>query len=250
MPCPIETLNDFAFIREMRPQTRERLALTLTLSVVQPNITILHPGDIVDGVYLIRSGSIRVYYLDAEGREGTLYWIEAGQSCILALNSLFTEIPYPAWAEAEAGGVEIVTVPGALFRELFAGEPSAQRFLFEQLSERVFELQKLLERTMRLPQEDRLILLLLAHADANGIVHLSQDKLARHLGTVREVVARLLRNLASQGLVATAPRQIRLLDKRRLMKMTAAEEDAALAQWRPGPQCGVAPGQARAPLND
>jgi CRP/FNR family transcriptional regulator len=198
----------------------------------------------------IRSGSIRVYYLDAEGREGTLYWIEAGQSCILALNSLFTEIPYPAWAEAEANGVEILTVPGSLFRELFSREPSAQRFLFEQLSERVFELQKLLERTMRLPQEERLILLLLAHADLNGTVHLSQEKLARHLGTVREVVSRLLRNLASQGLIATAPRRIMLLDKRRLAQMKTVEGEAALPFWRPGPQCGAARGRIRAPRTE
>ncbi len=241
MPCRIETLDDFVFIREMRPQMRERLALDVTLNVLSPNATVLQPGDMVDGVYLIRSGAIRVYYLDPEGREGTLYWIEAGQSCILALNSLFTEIPYPAWAEAEAGGAEILTVSGSLFRELFAGEPSAQRFLFEQLSGRVFELQKLLERTMRLPQEERLILLLLTHADANGIVNLSQEKLARHLGTVREVVARLLRNLASQQLIATAPRRIRLLDRHRLMKMTRTEDDAARTPSRPAPPCGVAP---------
>ncbi len=250
MPCPVEALDDFAFIREMRPETRKRLSSKITLTALPPTASVLRLGDVVDGVYLIRSGNIRVYYLDADGREGTLYWIEAGQSCILALNSLFTEIPYPAWAEAEADGVEILTVPGPLFRELFAGEPSAQRFLFEQLSERVFELQKLLERTMRLPQEQRLILLLLAHADADGTVRLSQEKLARHLGTIREVVARLLRHLASQGLVATAPRRILLLDRRKLMKIAAAEDETAFPLWPAAPRCGAAPGQVRAPLTD
>jgi CRP/FNR family transcriptional regulator, anaerobic regulatory protein len=224
VPPPGEILSDFAFIRDMRPETRDRLHSRFKLTSVPPNTTILSPGDVVDGVYLVRAGAIRVYYLDADGHEGTLYWIEEGESCILALNSLFTEIPYPAWAESEGEGTEIIEIPGALFRELFAVEPSSQKFLFEQLSGRVFELQKLLERTMRQPQEARLILLLLTHADSEGVVHMSQEKLARHLGTVREVVARLLRNLASQGLVETAPRKVKLLDRARLEVLAEAEE--------------------------
>ena len=219
MRGPCDMLDDFAFIREMGPQSRKRLSDSLSVNAVPPDTTILSPGDVVNGVYLVRSGGIRVYYLDADGNEGTLYWIAPGESCILALNSLFTDIPYPAWAESEGDGAEILTVPGALFRELFASEPSSQRFLFEQLSARVFELQKLLERTMRLPQEQRLVLLLLEHADADGMVRLSQEKLARHLGTIREVVARLLRHLASQKLIETAPRRIRLVDRQRLEKI-------------------------------
>lgn len=221
MPCSDQMLDDFAFIREMGATTRARLRQKLAPRLVAPGGSILCPGDPVDGVYLIRAGAVRVYYLDAEGREGTLYWIAPGESCILALNSFFTAIPYPAWADAEAGGAHILSIPGPLFRELFAGEPAAQRFVFEQLSVRVFELLKLLEKTMRLPQEQRLILLLLAQADGEGVVHLSQDRIARHLGTIREVVSRLLRHLASRGLVALSPRQVQITDREGLARMTA-----------------------------
>lgn len=218
-------LEGFSFVRDLAPESRARLRLEVVQKAAEPGSNILRPGDVVDGVYLVRSGAIRVYYLDAEGREGTLYWIEPGESCILALNSLFTGISYPAWADAEEGGAEILSVPGSVFRELFSHEPAVQRFLFEQLSERVFELQKLLEKTMRLSQEDRLILLLLSQADENGVVRISQDKLARHLGTVREVVSRLLRSLASQKLIKAAPRRITLIDRERLKRMTSDDTD-------------------------
>jgi len=214
-----DVIDAFAFTRGMSPGARAKLRQGLTLKTVPPGQDILHPGDRVNGVYLVRSGTIRVYYVDRSGREGTLYWIEPGQSCILALNSLFSEIPYPAWAAADDNGVEILTIPGATFRELFSREPTAQRFLFEQLSGRVFSLLQLLESTMRLPQEERLVLLLLAQADETGVVRLSQDKLARHLGTIREVVSRLLRNLAGQGLIALAPRRVTILDRRRLEQL-------------------------------
>jgi CRP/FNR family transcriptional regulator len=219
MTAPRDIVETFAFASEMRPDARDRLRGGLTRKVVPSGSDILHPGDAVNGVYLVHSGAIRVYYIGPDGREGTLYWIGPGQSCILALNSLFTEIPYPAWAAAEEGGAEILSVSGQLFRGLFAEEPAVQRFLFEQLSERVFSLLQLLEARMRLPLEERLVHLILALADENGVIGLSQEKLARHLGTIREVVSRLLRNLASQGLINLAPRRITLRDRSRLEEM-------------------------------
>lgn len=215
----------FPFTPAMHADARERLRNGITRQRVPPGKDILHPGDTVSGVYLVTAGAIRVYYSSPDGREGTLYWIEPGQSCILALNSLFLEIPYPAWAAAEENGAEVLSVSGTVFRELFAEDRAVQQFLFEQLSQRVFSLLQLLEATMRLPQEDRLIMMLLAQADDEGIVHLSQEKIARHLGTIREVVSRLLRNLASQGLVALAPRKVTLLDRDRLDALVPEPEN-------------------------
>lgn len=222
---PDDIVDAFAFARELAPGTRDRLCGDLTQKMIPPGTDILHPGDSVNGVYLVRSGSIRVYYVDPSGQEGTLYWIEPGQSCILALNSLFTEMPYPAWAAAEEAGVDLLSISGAVFRDVFSREPAVQRFLFEQLSGRVFSLLQILEASMRLPQEKRLILLLLAQADEKGVVRLSQEKLARHLGTIREVVARLLRNLSSQGLITLAPRKIAILDRARLERMAPVSTD-------------------------
>lgn len=222
---PDDIVDTFAFARELAPGTRDRLRSDLTQKMIPPGTDILRPGDSVNGVYLVRSGSIRVYYVDPSGREGTLYWIEPGQSCILALNSLFTEMPYPAWAAAEEAGVDLLSISGAVFRDMFSREPAVQRFLFEQLSGRVFSLLQILEASMRLPQEERLILLLLAQADEKGVVRLSQEKLARHLGTIREVVARLLRNLSSQGLITLAPREIAILNRARLERMAPVSSD-------------------------
>lgn len=126
---------------------------------------------------------------------------------------------YPAFAAAGEGGAEIYSIPGPDFRALFSAEPALQRFVFDQLSGRVYSLLRLLEETMRLPLEDRLVLLLLAQADDEGVIRLSQEKLARHLGTSREVVSRLVRNLVSQRLIASAPRRVTLLDRARLEEM-------------------------------
>jgi len=225
MPDTPDIAETFAFAARMAPEAQKRLIGAARRQVIAPGMDILSPGDPVNGVYLVRSGAIRVYYIDPTGREGTLYWIAPGESCILALNSLFSEIPYPAWAAADAEEVEILSVPGPVFRELFSRDTAVQAFLFEQLSGRVFSLLRLLEEAMRLPQEKRLAVLLLAKADTQGVVSLSQEELARHLGTIREVVSRLLRNLVAQKLIALAPRRITILDPARLRAVADAAPD-------------------------
>ncbi|WP_420410970.1 Crp/Fnr family transcriptional regulator [Roseibium sp.] len=214
------TADDFRsiapFAEGMQEETFRLMSENVTFTAVPSGGDILHPGDLVDGVYLVKSGRIRVYYVGADGREGTLYWIEAGQSCILALNSLFSKMPYPAFASADGGEVEVLTLSGTVFRDLFAKDPAVQAFLFDQLSGRVYSLLQMLEESMRLPQEGRLILLLLNQADEDGVVRQTQEQLARHLGTIREVVSRLLRNLASQKLVALSPGKVTLLARERL----------------------------------
>jgi len=52
-----------------------------------------------------------------------------------------------------------------------------------------------------------------------------RTSLPGHLGTIREVVSRLLRNLAGQGLIALAPRKVTILDRERLERMIPGATD-------------------------
>jgi CRP/FNR family transcriptional regulator len=168
-------------------------------------------GDLVAGAYLVEKGALRVYYVSAEGREGTLYWVEPGQSCILALNCMFSRLAYPAWVESE-GDTEVAIVPGDVYRRLFATEPAVQSFTFEVLSGRLFELMSLVEETASQGLEARVAAFLLRRSKGATEISITQDQIARHLATSREVVSRVLRGLVARRLVATTQRRITLLD--------------------------------------
>jgi CRP/FNR family transcriptional regulator len=81
-----------------------------------------------------------------------------------------------------------------------------------------FGLLATLERAIRLPLEARLIHLLLDLADEAGIVAMSQERLAAHLGTSREVVSRIVRTLAAAALLEVAYGKVRLLDSEALAR--------------------------------
>jgi CRP/FNR family transcriptional regulator, anaerobic regulatory protein len=170
---------------------------------------ILHKGQAISGAYFVIRGRLRVYSLSPDGTEATLYFIDPGQTCVFALNSLFNDLRYPAWVQAQSD-TSVALIPGAIFRQLFEREPSIQDVTVRALSTLVFRLMEELEEIHSCTLDQRLANLLLAHASAQGEVHMTQQQIAQHLGTTREVVGRLMRDFAGCGYVETSRGLIRI----------------------------------------
>lgn len=201
------------FIDRLSDEARKLMRGRVRPVKIAPAQTILQPGDKVGGAYFVARGSIRVFYLDQDGREGTLYTITVGQSCILALNCLFARMEYPAWAEAGEGGVELYQLDSEAAHQLMALDPEFLNAMFTQVSTRLYSLLATLEQAIRLPLKGRLITLLLRMDGAEGEVRLSQQKIAAHLGSSREVISRLLKSLSAEGLVEVSYGKVAIVDR-------------------------------------
>ena len=208
----------FPFIAAMAPANRARSKPPCAASPAKGGTPLVARGDEVAGAYLVEEGALRVYYTSEEGREGTLYWVEPGQSCILALNCTFSRLAYPAWVESD-GPTRFAIVPGEVYRKLFASDPAVQQFTFEALSGRLFELMALIEETASQGLEARVAAFLLRRAKGEERLALTQEQLARHLSTSREVVSRVLRGLSALGLVSSGHGQIVILDSEGLRRI-------------------------------
>ncbi len=158
-------LSQYPFIAELSPDARQALRSQVRLREVPPRTALIHRGQDVGGVYLVESGSLRVYYIDRNGREGTLYWVEPGDSCVLAVNAVFNRVTYPAWVETDSQPTRLAIIPAELYRQLYASEQAVRDFTFGGLSRRVFELMTMVEQTATFSQEQRLAGLLLRWAD-------------------------------------------------------------------------------------
>jgi CRP/FNR family transcriptional regulator len=213
----------FPFLAELTAEGRRTLA-GLPVTQVEPGQRLLERGDAVDGAYLLVAGSMRVYYLTAEGREATLYHVEPGGTCILALTAAFNRQPYPAWVEADGQGAAFVRVPSDGFHRLFDGEPAFRRFVFGVLSARIFELMSRLEETGSALVEQRVARYLVRQAGGADTVRTSQLRIAAELGTAREVVFRALRALSRRGLIETGRVRIQILDLASLKRVCGPSE--------------------------
>ncbi|MBS4099452.1 MAG: Crp/Fnr family transcriptional regulator [Sulfuricella sp.] len=195
----LEALSPF---REMSAAGKELLRKGAVGRHCAPARPVLHKGQRVSGAYFVVSGRLRVYSLAPDGNEATLYFIDPGETCVFALNSLFNDLLYPAWVEAESE-THVALIPGAVFRELFSREAAIQDVTVRALSTLVFRLMAELEEIHSYKLEQRLANLILVHASAEGTLRMTQQQIACHLGTTREVVARLIRELVAAGYVQT-----------------------------------------------
>lgn len=208
----------FPFLAQLGAASRRELD-RLSPTRARARQPLLARGDDADGAYFVTQGSLRVYYLTEGGREATLYHVEPGGTCILALTSTFNREPYPAWVEGGARGATFVRLPAPAFRRMFDAEPAFRGFLFEVLSGRIFELMSAIEETATTQVEQRVARYLVRHVGATLEVRATQAAIAAELGTAREVVFRALRSLAARELVATGRARVRVLDPARLRRV-------------------------------
>jgi CRP/FNR family transcriptional regulator, anaerobic regulatory protein len=167
-----------------------------------PPAPILHKGAAISGAYFVVRGRLRVYSLAPDGNEATLYFIDPGETCVFALNSLFNDLRYPAWVQAETD-TTVALIPGPIYRQLFEREPSIQDVTVRALSTLVFRLMTELEEVHAYKLDQRLANLLLVHASADGQLRMTQQQMAAHLGTTREVIARVIGEFVASGYVET-----------------------------------------------
>jgi CRP/FNR family transcriptional regulator len=196
---------------DLSPEGRQLLREGVQRVKLQAPGEIIHKGQQVSGAYLVTRGQLRVFTYTPQGNEATLYFIRPGETCVLALNCLFNDLRYPAWVESDAG-TEVAVIPGPLYRRLFEGEAAVQDMTVKALSSLVFRLMGELEQIHSFNLDQRLAGFLLNHANDAGEVRLTQQALAGHLGTSREVVARVMQGFSSEGLVETRRGLVRILD--------------------------------------
>jgi CRP/FNR family transcriptional regulator len=213
------SVTSFPFLARLTEASRCALR-SLPTSRARANQHVLERGQAVDGAYLVLRGALRVYYITTEGREATLYDVEAGAACILAITSAFNAEPYPAWVQARSTGAEFLCVPTPVLHKLIDDEPPFRKFIFGELSGRVYDLMQRLEETGSATIEQRVARHLLRRAGADGIVRASQVRIASELGTAREVVFRALRALSERGFVKTGRLRIAVLDRGALAELS------------------------------
>lgn len=209
------TETAFPFLARLGANARRELG-SFPLLRVKPKQRLLRRGHAVRGIYLVVTGSLRIYYVSAEGREATLYRVEPGGTCVLALTASFDEAPYPAWVDAGNEGTAYVQVPSETCRRLLSSETGFRDFVFGALSGRIFELMQTLEEAGSSRLEQRLARHITRHMASDGVLRATQAGIASDLGTAREVVSRALRALAARGLVRTGRMRVEVVDQRAL----------------------------------
>jgi CRP/FNR family transcriptional regulator len=169
------------------------------------------------GFPFVLAGAIRVAKVSASGRELPLYRVTPGETCIITSSCLLGNVPYNARGVTESESI-LVLLPQGMFAELLALEPFRD-FVFNLFAERMADLMQLIEEVAFRKLDQRLAALLLGKG---RVVHATHQQLADELGSVREMVSRLLKGFAEQGWVALGREQIEIRDAAGLRRLAGS----------------------------
>lgn len=173
------------------------------------------------GFPVILSGTVRVFKHLANGRRIELYRVTPDEPCILSLGCLLGGSQYPA--SGITGEVtRLIVMPPALFNDCVANNAAFRNAMFRALGKRLVNTMELVEDVVTLRLDVRLAAALLAHAGTRpGLIALTHQQLADELGTVREMVSRLLDDFAQRGMLVLGRGRIEVIDAEKLGALAA-----------------------------
>lgn len=156
----------------------------------------------------ILSGNIRVYKHSVNGRELSLYNVAPGDACVVTAGCLLGDEPYNASGLAQMDSV-LVMMTANDFENLLSLRVFRE-FIFSLFSKRISELMQLVEEVAFQKLDSRLASLLLRRGRH---IKVSHQELADELGTVREMITRVLKSFSDSGLIALGRERIDILDE-------------------------------------
>jgi CRP/FNR family transcriptional regulator len=210
-----EPLRELYPVIDALPSALRRRVLDSAQTVEVPAGTVLfteHQPCV--GFPFVLKGSIRVLKSAANGRELPLYRVLPGESCFITSSCLLGSADYNARGITESP-TTLALLPRPMFDELLA-QPPFRNFVFHLFAERMADLMQLIEEVAFHKLDQRLAGCLLGHG---RMVHATHQQLADELGSVREMVSRLLKNFSDQGLVRLAREQVEIVDAEGLRRL-------------------------------
>ncbi len=140
-----------------------------------------------------------------DGRSLELYRVLPGELCLVSSASLFRGLPLGADGTSTQAST-LLMIPPTLFEEWLA-EPAFRTLVLGLFAERMAELTSLVDAVAFQKLDQRLAAALLGRGQD---LHLSHQTLADELGTVREMVTRLLRRFEREGWIALGREHIHI----------------------------------------
>jgi CRP/FNR family transcriptional regulator len=205
----IERLTEhYPVLADIGPDERAAvLAADATLVSVPAGTMLFEQNAPCRGFPMVLNGSVRVARGSPGGRSLELYRVTPGELCVISTSCLFGHHAMMAHGEA-AEATEMVLLSPQGFARWAASDPF-RRFVFGIFADRLADLMALAEAVAFQRLDQRLASALLGHGATLQCTH---QALADELGTVREIVTRLLKRFELAGWVALGRERIEVRD--------------------------------------
>lgn len=193
-------------------QLLDKLLKEGTVKIFPPESVIIEEHDYIKNVPIVLSGSIKVFKLDEEGKELLLYYIKPGESCVMSFLGAACNGTSKIRAVVEEQA-EVLILPVYKAIDLIRDNPAWLEFIFQLYNRRFEELLAVVNAVVFQNVDDRLWDLLKTKVKMLNTMELNvtHQQVADELGTAREVVSRLLKQLERSNKIQLSRNKIKVL---------------------------------------
>ena len=159
--------------------------------------------------------------LSEDGKEITLYRLAPGEVCMLSASCVLQSITFDVYIDAEIPS-ECYMINAAAFHTISEKIPAVKIFALETAVSRFSDVMWILQQIVFMSMDKRLAIFLYDEILSNGTdtITMTHDQIARHLGTAREVITRMLKHFAADGILNVTRKGIHIIDRTKLKQIT------------------------------
>jgi len=205
--------NDIPFLEIKDENLREVFLKNGSIANLPKETLVFEEGSTTNNLAVILSGKIRVYKLAESGREITIYRINKGESCILTISSILSNLPYPARAVVEED-ITALIIPANVFKELINKDENWRAFTFGLMNTRFTNVITIVEEVAFRRMDERIAEFLIHQLNTGNSLELNitHQEIAYELGTYREVVSRILKDFEKENILKLSRHKISIVD--------------------------------------
>lgn len=230
-PLSADKLSKCELFGEFTAQARKSILEFSELRRLVAGQELFGEGEPCGALHLLLEGAVKMHKISPDGKEQVIRQLKPGQ--VFGAAPLFTpESTYPVTALALRAS-SVLVVPKDPFIRYLKHEPDMLLKVLAHVSQHLQQMMHLAETVSLDKVPKRVAAFLLKEAERTGgprkgqVLDLarSQSEWAAELGTVREVLGRVLQRWKKDGLLKVEQRRIVLLDPAALLEEAEVEAD-------------------------
>lgn len=199
---PTTTLH--SYLPGYEPELLQQMTEHGTVQEIPAQTTILRQGQYAKVLPVVLRGVVKVITGDGE-KELLLYYIEAGQSCIMSFSAILSNEASRIQAVTEEDTL-LLLLPSGLLPGWLNRFPRLNQLFYHLYTSRYNDLLETIHHLVFSRMDERLYVYLLEKAAVtkSHSLHLTHRQIAAELGTAREVVTRLMKKLEQEKRIRQA----------------------------------------------
>lgn len=223
--------KDFAFLQSILSfwdhlkKAEQDYLLQNVISIQYKKGTLIHQsGEDCLGLLLIQHGELRIHMLSEDGRDITLYRLPKENICVLSASCVLKNIDFQVHISAETD-CTVLLLNAPAFQYLYGQNIYVENFTAQIAIRRFSDVMWAMQQILFKSLDRRLAGFLLKETaeKQTSTLHLSHETIAKYIGSAREVVSRMLKYFAAEGLVSLSRGEVTILNRTGLESLSDAQ---------------------------